>query len=61
MLLAKENLEGGGGGGREITVNNVACPKYLLEIIYGEPIMISFYAMFVYSFNYCFYIILRSV
>ena len=55
MLLAKENLEG-----VEVTVKYAACPKNLLEIVYGETDY-YFYTVLVDSFNYCFYINLRSV
>ena len=54
MLLAKENLEG-----VEVTVKYAAYPKDLLKIVYGETDY-YFYAVLVYSFNYCFYINLRS-
>ena len=55
MLPAKENLEG-----VEVTVKYVACPKDLLEIVYGET-HYYFYVVLIYSFNYCFYINQRSV
>ena len=49
MLSAKENLEG-----VEVTVKYVACPKELLEIVMVKSVIISFYMVLVYSFNYCF-------
>ena len=55
MLPAKENLEGA-----EVTIKYAACPKDLLEIFYGETDY-YFYAVLVYSFNYCFYINQRFV
>ena len=55
MLPTKENLEG-----VEITVKYTIYPKDLLEIVYGETDY-YFYVVLVYSFNYCFYINLRSV
>ena len=49
MLPAKENLEG-----VEVTVKYVVCPKELLEIVMVKSVIISFYVVLVYSFNYCF-------
>ena len=55
MLSAQESLEG-----VEVTVKYAACPKDLLEIVYGETDY-YFYTVVVYSFNYYFYINLRPV
>ena len=49
MLPAKENLEG-----VEVTLKNVTCPKELLEIVMVKSVIISFYVVLVYSFNYYF-------
>ena len=49
MLPAKENLEG-----VEVTIKDATCPKELLEIVMVKSVIISFYVVLVYSFNYCF-------
>ena len=49
MLPAKENLEG-----VEVIVKYAAYLKELLEIVMVKSVIISFYVVLVYSFNYCF-------
>ena len=49
MLPTKENLEG-----VEVIVKYAACLKELLEIAMVKSVIISFYVVLVYSFNYYF-------
>ena len=49
MLPAKENLKR-----VEVTVKYATCPKELLEIVMVKSVIISFYVVLIYSFNYCF-------
>ena len=47
---------GGGGGGGRLPLSMLPAQKNWWKLFMVKPVINSSYAVFVYSFNYCFYI-----